>query len=458
MTTGSLEVCILAAGVGSRMKSDKPKALQTLAGRPLLAHLLESLEDLNPTRTHVVIGQGAEQVKSAFDDRTDVNWVLQSERRGTGHAMQQAAPSLGDDTRTVILLGDCPLIEPATIRALASQSADLCVLTVDMDDPFNYGRIIRDGDQLVAIVEEKDADNSQKKIPEINTGAMSVNSRLLKELLGQLNDNNVQKEYLLTDIVKLANTAGKRVSGFKTDDPLEVTGINTFTQLAALERKVQNKIAQDLMDNGVQVMDPARLDVRGNLVTGSNVFIDVNVVFEGHVELADNVKVGPNCVIKDCRIGAGTEIKANSVLDGAIMESDCSVGPFARLRPGTYLSEGVGIGNFVEVKKSKLGKGTRASHLAYLGDATLGEGVNIGAGTITCNYDGVNKWETHIGNDVFVGSNTSLVAPVRLADGVTTGAGSTISKNVDKAGLVIARAKQMLIEKWQRPVKADKKD
>ncbi|MDA0977073.1 MAG: bifunctional UDP-N-acetylglucosamine diphosphorylase/glucosamine-1-phosphate N-acetyltransferase GlmU [Proteobacteria bacterium] len=451
-----IEICVLAAGVGSRMKSDKPKVLQTLAGRPLLDHLLATIRELEPDAVHVVIGQGADQVQAAFSSHADIHWVHQRERLGTGHAVQQAAPHLQDDSRTLILLGDAPLISTQTLDGLLQSTADLTVLTVEMDDPFNYGRIIREADQLVAIIEEKDASPAQRLIREINTGVMCVRTRLLKDCLSKLTNDNAQGEYLLTDIVQLANQSGASVSAHKSHDPVEVTGINTFAQLAALERQVQKNIVKELMDAGVQIMDPARCDVRGKLTAGRGVFIDINVIFEGEVILGDNVSIGPNCVIKDCSIGSGTVVKANSVLEGAQVADNCSVGPFARLRPGADLAEGVGIGNFVEVKKSTLGKGAKASHLAYLGDATIGAGVNIGAGTITCNYDGVNKWQTEIGEGVFVGSNTSLVAPVKIGAGATIGAGSTITREVDPDVLAVGRAKQITISNWQRPFK--KKD
>ncbi|MBO6557532.1 MAG: bifunctional UDP-N-acetylglucosamine diphosphorylase/glucosamine-1-phosphate N-acetyltransferase GlmU [Pseudomonadales bacterium] len=456
MTT-SLDVCILAAGVGSRMRSNKPKVLQTIAGRPLLAHLLDRVAELDPSAVHVVIGQGADDVKSAFQDRRDVNWVYQAERLGTGHAMQQVVPQLSSD-RTLILLGDAPLIQLQTLETLSDVNADLSVLTVDMADPFNYGRIVRDGEQVVRIVEEKDANESEKKIKEINTGVMSADTESLKNWLGRLDNNNAQQEYLLTDIVEHGNTDRAKVTAIKVDDPIEVTGINTFGQLAALERALQMKTAEELMAEGVQIMDPARLDIRGNLTAGQGVKIDVNVVFEGNVTLADHVQIGPNCVITDSTIGAGSVIKANSVLEEATVGDQCNVGPFARLRPGANLTTEVSVGNFVEVKKTTMGRGSKASHLTYLGDTTVGEEVNIGAGTITCNYDGVNKFETQIGDGAFIGSNSALVAPVSIGAGSTVGAGSTITKDVEAEVLVVSRGKQIAIANWQRPTQQEKKD
>lgn len=449
----SLEICILAAGIGSRMRSDTAKVLQTLAGKPLLSHLLDTVGVLNPTKIHVIIGQGAEDVKAAFAERQDINWVHQAERLGTGHAMQQAAPSISPDANVLILLGDAPMIEAQTLKELISQPAALAVLSVDMFDPFNYGRIIRDGEKVLQIVEEKDANDVQKLVTEINTGVMAADGASLLNWLSKLDNNNAQKEYLLTDIVEHANAEGAPVVAHKSLDPVEVTGINTFAQLGKLERAIQLRQAEALMEQGVQVMDASRLDIRGSLKVGRGVRIDVNVVFEGNVELGDHVTIGPNCVITDAVIGAGSVIKANSVIEGAEVRANCSVGPFARLRPGALLCDSAAVGNFVEVKKTTLGAGSKASHLTYLGDATIGAGVNIGAGTITCNYDGVNKFETHIGDGAFIGSNSSLVAPVVIGAGATIGAGSTITKQVEEDALAIGRGRQTSIKDWQRPTK-----
>ena len=450
--TASPDVCILAAGVGSRMRSDRPKVLQTLAGRPLLAHLLDTVGQLNPSATHVVIGQGADEVKAAFADRRDLNWVFQAERLGTGHAMRQVAPHLSAE-RTLILLGDAPLVQLQTLSALSEATADLCVLTVDMQDPANYGRVVREGEQIVRIVEEADASETEQAIHEINTGVMSVSTERLLDWLGRLDNDNAQREFLLTDIVGLANSDAVRVVAARATDALEVTGINTFSQLASLERALQMNKAEQLMTEGVQVMDPARLDIRGDLAAGRGVKIDVNVIFEGRVTLEDNVSIGPNCVVIDSTIGAGSVIKANTMLEQATVGCNVSVGPFARLRPGANLMDEAAVGNFVEVKKTTIGRGSKASHLAYLGDATIGEEVNIGAGTITCNYDGVNKFETHIGDGAFIGSNSSLVAPVSIGAGSTVGAGSTITKDVDPEVLALGRGRQTAINNWQRPAK-----
>jgi len=449
-----IEVCVLAAGMGSRMRSSRPKVLQHLAGRPLLTHILGTLKRLDPDRVHVVIGQEAEQVRTAFKHDASVNWVLQQEQLGTGHAVMQVVEEFSPDARVLILLSDAPLISLDTLKAMLQLDCDLGVLSVDMENPTNYGRIIRDDSgAVIAIVEERDATDEQRKIPEINTGGMVARASLLKQWLAQLDCDNDQKEYLLTDIVSIAAESGCKVAVYKTSEVIEVTGINNFEQLANLERDLQRKKASELMENGVHIVDPARFDLRGEVVTGKDVRIDINVILEGKVELADGVEIGPNCTIKDCTIGANTVIKANSVLDEAIIEADCRVGPFARLRPGTHLKKEVAVGNFVEIKKSTLGEGTKASHLSYLGDATIGASVNIGAGTITCNYDGVNKFETHIEANVFVGSNSALVAPVTIGEGSTIGAGSTITRDVEKEVLAVGRGKQRSISNWKRPVK-----
>ena len=451
-----LEIAILAAGIGSGMRSNKAKVLQTLAAKPLLGYLLDAVEQLNPAGIHVVVGQDADNVKAAFSDLKNINWVHQAERLGTGHAMQQVYPHLQGKGRVLVLLGDCPLIQSETIRGLVGQAADLSILTVDMDDPFNYGRIIRDGAQILQIVEEKDANDVQKRIKEINTGVMAADVSDLGNWLSQLTNDNAQAEYLLTDIVEHANADGKKVSGWKVEDPFEVTGINTFVQLAGLERALQSKQAEELMLSGVQVMDPSRLDIRGAVTAGQGVRLDVNVILEGEVTLGDNVDIGPNCLIKDSTIESGVQIQANSVIEEATVGQGAIIGPFARLRPGAELAAEVHIGNFVEVKKSYMGRGSKANHLAYIGDATIGEGVNYGAGAITCNYDGANKHQTVIEDDAFIGTNVSLVAPVTVGTGATVGAGSTVSKDVGANELAVARGKQVAIKNWNRPGK-DKK-
>jgi len=445
-----VEICILAAGMGSRMKSDKPKVLHQLAGRPLLGHLIQTVQIVAPQKIHVVVGKGAEQVKQAFSGQA-LNWVLQKEQKGTGHAVMQALPDIAPDSKVLILYGDAPLIRPETAQKLITADCDLAILTVNLENPFNYGRIIRgENEQVIGIVEEKDANDEQKQICEINSGVMTTTGRLLKAWLEKINTNNAQGEYLLTDIVSLANEAGSKVRAIVTEDPMEASGVNNFTQLAELERVYQMRKAQELMDAGVHVIDPARLDIRGNLTVGKNVSIDINCIFEGEVTLGDNVTVSANCMVKDTTIANGSLIKPNSMLEEATVGEDCSVGPFARLRPGANLTDTVSVGNFVEVKKTTMGHGSKASHLSYLGDANIGAGVNIGAGTITCNYDGVNKHLTEIADNVFVGSNSSLVAPVKIGEGATIGAGSTITHEVE-GGLAIGRGRQKVFENWKGP-------
>ena len=439
------------------MRSNKPKVLQTLSGRTILEYLLAAADSLKPKAIHLVVGHGAQMVRSAVAHRSDINVVVQSERRGTGHAMQQVAPHLQDKSRILMLLGDCPLIQPATLKALCGAAADLAVLTVEMDDPFGYGRIVRaPSGEITAIVEEKDASDAEKQIREINTGVMAADAASLKYWLNQLTDDNAQQEYLLTDIVRHATTGGSPVTACLTENPLEVTGVNTYVQLAELERALQKQRATDLMLQGVQLMDPERLDIRGEVRAGPGVMIDINVILEGKVDLGEDVTIGPNCVIKDAVIESGSEIRANTIIDGAQVGAGSIVGPFARLRPGAELARSVHIGNFVEVKKSRLGEGTKANHLAYLGDATIGADVNVGAGTITCNYDGVNKHETRIGDGAFIGTNASLVAPVEIGAGSTVGAGSTITKNVEPEVLAVSRSKQVAVSNWQRPTKTTK--
>ncbi|MBA58759.1 MAG: UDP-N-acetylglucosamine diphosphorylase/glucosamine-1-phosphate N-acetyltransferase [Gammaproteobacteria bacterium] len=451
----SLEVAILAAGSGSRMRSKKPKVLQTLAGQPLLWHLLQTVDQLDPEMIHVVVGEHETEIRNHFEGRTNVNWIRQKNPMGTGDAMQKVVPHLLTNSRVIVLLGDAPLVRKETMAALLAHKGDLVILTTIVSDPTGYGRIVRKAGEISEIVEEKDASASQRGIKEINTGVMAADSERLKEWIKRLDNNNVQREYLLTDLVKIAKEDGANISSNEVSNQFEVKGVNTFSQLAKLERALQKNKAELLMEAGVQIMDPSRLDVRGNLQAGKNVFLDINVVFEGEVSLGNNVVIGPNCIISDSQIGDGSFIKANSVLEGAIVGEDCSVGPFARLRPGAVLGDQCSVGNFVEVKKSELGKGSKANHLAYLGDSSVGEGANIGAGTITCNYDGSSKSRTEIGSNAFIGSNTSLVAPVSVGDGATVGAGSTITKDVKPGDLAIERSTQKTISNWKRPPKKD---
>ncbi|MCB1691635.1 MAG: bifunctional UDP-N-acetylglucosamine diphosphorylase/glucosamine-1-phosphate N-acetyltransferase GlmU [Pseudomonadales bacterium] len=450
-----LEVCVLAAGLGKRMKSAKPKALHTIAGRPMLAHLLDTIATLEPVAVHVVVGRGAEEVKAAFAD-SSVNFVHQAEQKGTGHAVMQVVPHLHPDSRLLILLGDAPLISGDTLRAMVDARCDLGVLTVEVPNPFNYGRVIRgEGDTIRAIVEERDATAEERLIREINTGVMIADSGLLPGWLDTLTTENDQKEYLLPDIVLAAQAAGLVVKAILGQDEAEARGVNNLEQLAILEDAYRRRAAREAMAAGLHLVDPARSDIRGRMEIAGDSIADINCVFEGSCRIGRDVSIGPNCVIRDSEIGDGVEIRANSVIDGAIVGPGCIVGPFARLRPGTKLAASVHVGNFVEIKKSEIGENSKANHLAYIGDAVVGADVNVGAGTITCNYDGVAKHITTIEDGVFVGSNTALVAPVTLGEKSTIAAGSTITKNVTAGSLAIARGKQTAVENWKGPRKTD---
>ena len=446
----TIEVCILAAGKGTRMKSSKPKVLHPIAGRPMLRHLVSTVQSLNINNVHVVVGSGADEVKQSFQN-DDIDFVLQLEQKGTGHAVMQALPHLDESKRVLILLGDAPLLKAETIEQMLKCECDLGVLTVIQANPFNYGRIIRQHDQIIEIVEEKDAGDEQRQISEVNTGVMIADVKKLSRWLDRITPENSQGELLLTDIVKMANSDGDVVKGIVAADPIEVQGVNDFEQLSQLERYYQTSIAKQLMQGGVHLMDPNRIDVRGDLKVGADSTIDINCIFEGNVSLGSNVRVGANCKIIDSTIADNVEIKPNSIIEGASLAAGCSVGPFVRLRPGAQLGQDVAIGNFVEAKKTTLGRGSKASHLSYLGDAIIGAGVNIGAGTITCNYDGVNKHITEIQDDVFVGSNTALVAPVVVGQGSTIAAGSTITKQIDADSLAIGRGRQKNLSNWKGP-------
>ena len=453
----SLHVVILAAGQGSRMKSALPKVLHRIAGKPMLHHVMDTARKLGAEGIHGVIGHGADQVK-AITPAEDVQWALQEQQLGTGHAVAQALPALPDDARVLVLYGDVPLTRPETLDALVSQVSEdsLGLLTVTLKNPDGYGRILRnEAGQVAAIVEQKDATDAQQAITEVNTGILAVSARHLKDWLPQLSNSNAQGEYYLTDIIAMAADKGLVISVAQPANEYEVQGVNNRLQLAELERWYQRQEAERLMTEGATLADPARVDVRGNLSVGQDVLIDINAVFEGNVSLADNVSIGPNCLIRNATIGEGSRIEANSVIDGAEIGSGAQVGPFARLRPGTRLADSTKVGNFVETKKADVGEGSKINHLSYVGDAILGRNVNVGAGTITCNYDGVNKYQTVIGDGVFVGSNTSLVAPVSLAENVTIGAGSTITRNVEAGELAVARGRQRNIDNWERPVKKD---
>jgi len=451
-----LHVVILAAGQGSRMKSALPKVLHPVAGKAMLHHVIDTARQLGAEKIHTVIGHGADQVRASLDDAT-VNWVLQTEQLGTGHAVAQALPDLPDDARVLILYGDVPLTRKDTLEAMVGDLDDrnLALLTVDMDNPHGYGRIVRDTDgQVQAIVEQKDATAEQHEIKEVNTGILAVSARHLKNWLPALSNSNAQGEYYLTDIIAMAVNNGLSVTVSQPLNPFEVQGVNNRLQLAELERWYQRQQAERLMTEGATLADPSRIDVRGELTIGNDLWIDVNVVFEGKVALGSNVSIGPGCVIKDASIADGAEIKAHSLIDGAVVGANAQIGPFARLRPGTELAANTKVGNFVETKKAVVGEGSKINHLSYVGDASLGRNVNVGAGTITCNYDGVNKFRTEIGDGVFVGSNTSLVAPVVIAAQSTIGAGSTITRNVAESELAVARGKQRNIAGWERPKKA----
>lgn len=454
----TLDIVILAAGKGTRMKSNLPKVLHPIAGKPMLGHVLDCARSLGEANLNVVVGHGAEKVKQQYS-ADDVSFVDQFEQLGTGHAVQQALDNLHDDTITLILYGDVPLIESATLRELMAEVSDnsLALLTVNLADPSGYGRIVRDGEGLVTeIVEQKDASPAQLSIQEGNTGVIAARSSDLKRWLPLLSNDNAQGEYYLTDIIALAQQEGKRIATKQVADENEVLGVNNRRQQAQLERYYHLRAAIQLMDQGVTLIDPNRFDCRGELEAGSDVMIDINCIIEGRVTLGNNVKIGPNCSIINSTIADNTVIKANTLIEEAIIGEDCEVGPFARVRPATVLAKGAKLGNFVETKKSNIGVGSKVNHLTYIGDAEIGNGVNVGAGTITCNYDGVNKSKTIIGDGAFIGSNSSLVAPVSIGRDATVGAGSTVSSDIADEQLGVARAKQRNISGWKRPVKNKK--
>ncbi len=462
-----MNIVILAAGQGKRMRSSLPKVLHAITGRPMLAHVLATAREINKTRNEsakvvVVIGHGAQQLRDAFDREADVRFVVQEPQRGTGHAVMQAAAFLDDRVPTLVLYGDVPLLRATTLQKLLDAAADaqhegVGLLTVRLPDPTGYGRVVRDRLRNVRrIVEEGDANADERKLDEVNTGIMVAPTAKLKAWLAGLSDNNAQREYYLTDVIGQAVAEGVRVAAVAAPDAEETLGVNSRAQLAQLERVAQQRIALQLMEAGATLADPARIDVRGDLAIGAEVFIDVNCVFEGAVHLADGVRIGPNNVIKNCRIGANTEVLGFCYLESATIGSHARIGPFARTRPDVTLADDVHIGNFVEVKNSQLGRGSKANHLAYVGDAEVGARVNIGAGTIVANYDGANKHRTVIEDDVHTGSNSVLVAPVTIGAGATVGAGSTVSRQVPAGKLTVARARQETIEGWTRPVKQKK--
>jgi bifunctional UDP-N-acetylglucosamine pyrophosphorylase / glucosamine-1-phosphate N-acetyltransferase len=454
----ALDIVIMAAGKGTRMKSRLPKVLHRLAGRPLLQHVLDAIAPLGTQRAFVVTGHGAERVEQSIAGSGAIA-VRQQPQLGTGHAVQQVVPQLSDQGITLILNGDVPLIGTPTARALveACDGQRLALLTIVLDDPGGYGRILRSGDaeggRVAGIVEHKDATPQQRRIGEVYTGMMAAPTAWLKRAVMALGNDNVQGEYYLTDIVAMAVAEGLSVVATHAASETEVLGVNSPLQLAELERRLQRRQAEALMEAGVRLADPARFDLRGELQAGEDVEIDVGCVFEGRVVIGDDVRIGPHCVIRDAEIGAGAQIQAFTHIEGAKIGPAARVGPYARLRPGAELGEDVHIGNFVEVKNTTMGKGAKANHLAYLGDATVGERVNYGAGSITANYDGAHKHHTVIGADVHIGSNCLLVAPVTIGEGGTVGGGSTVSKNTPPGQLTVARARQVAIAGWSRPVK-----
>jgi bifunctional UDP-N-acetylglucosamine pyrophosphorylase / glucosamine-1-phosphate N-acetyltransferase len=452
-----LSVVILAAGQGKRMKSGLPKVLQPLAGTPLLQHVIDAARQLEPAGIHVVYGHGGEQVQAALAQES-LQWALQAEQLGTGHAVMQAMPAVPDDHRVLILYGDVPLTRPATLRRLVAAAADgaLAMLSVNMQDPSGYGRIVRDAaGKPTAIVEHKDATPAQLAIREINTGLMALPAKRLRGWLQALRNDNAQGEYYLTDIVAAAVRDGVAVNAVVADSEVEVMGVNDKVQLSEVETALRQRRARELMLAGATLADPARIDIRGEVEVGQDVFIDVNVVFIGKVKIGARAKIGPNCFITNAEIGADTELRANCHIVDAKVGERCDIGPFARLRPGTVLRHAVHIGNFVEIKNSEIDDGSKANHLSYIGDARIGKRVNVGAGTITCNYDGFNKWPTWIGDGAFIGSGTMLVAPLRIGSGATIGAGSTITKPAPAGTLTLERAKQVSINDWQSPAKFD---
>ncbi len=453
------DIIILAAGQGSRMKSSMPKVLHPIAGKPMLEHVILSAqktqEVIGKGKIHVVIGHGADQVKKALG-HYELNWVEQTEQLGTGHAVQQAVPDCKGADVVLVLYGDVPLIKAPTLQSLlaASNGERLGLLTINLPNPSGYGRIVRDGfGNVQAIVEDKDSTPEQLAINEVNTGIMAIPGSKLKDWVMNLGNDNAQQEYYLTDVVSKAVLERTPVVHVQPQSAIEVEGVNSRVQLTELERAFQQQLATGLMTGGVTIIDPSRLDIRGDIRVGRDILLDINVILEGDVEIADNVIIEPGCVIRNSKIGEGVTIKAHSILEDAEVAAGCEVGPFARLRPGAQLEEKAKVGNFVEIKKSTIGAGSKVNHLSYVGDASVGAGANVGAGVVTCNYDGANKHQTIIGDDAFVGTNTSLVAPVSVGKGATTGAGSVITKDIPDNELGVGRARQRNIDSWERPVK-----
>jgi bifunctional UDP-N-acetylglucosamine pyrophosphorylase/glucosamine-1-phosphate N-acetyltransferase len=454
MPDASLHVIILAAGEGKRMKSRHAKVLMPLAGRPLLAHVLGAARALQPAAIHIVYGHAGDEVRSAFADQPDLQWVLQAERLGTGHAVAQALKPIPDGVPVLVLYGDVPLIRAETLRPLVESATLLRLLTTTLDDPHGYGRVqCDDAGKVLAVIEEKDASAQQRKITQVNTGILAAQSTALRAWIARLDRNNAQGEYYLTDIFAMAAGENHAALSVPCVDPVEAAGANDPIQLAELEAQHRLRAARALMQDGVRLADPARIDVRGVVEVGRDVELDIDVILEGHVVLGDDVRIGAFTRLKNVRLAAGTQVRSHCDLEGVTTHGPCTIGPFARLRPGTELAADVHIGNFVEIKKTRIGEGSKAGHLSYLGDTEIGRGVNIGAGTITCNYDGINKHVTHIGDGAFIGSNSALVAPVSVGAQATIGAGSVITRDAPEGELTLARAKQLTLPGWNRPTK-----
>jgi bifunctional UDP-N-acetylglucosamine pyrophosphorylase/glucosamine-1-phosphate N-acetyltransferase len=454
MNHAPLHVIVLAAGAGTRMKSTRPKVLMPLAGRPLLGHVLSTARALQPAAIHVVYGHGGDQVQAAFVGQADLHWVLQAERLGTGHAVEQALPDVPNDAQVLVLYGDVPLTRAETLRTLTQVEGGFGLLAIRVADPSGYGRVLRDGNGHVrCVIEEKDADDEQRAIDVVNTGILVAPAAALRVWIAGLDRDNAQGEYYLTDIFAMANEEKRPALSVECADPVEASGANDALQLAALEAEYRRCATRALMLAGVRLADPARIDVRGDVRHGCDVELDIDVILEGEVSLGDDVCVGPFTRLKDARLAAGTVVLAHCDLEGVVTHGPCTIGPFARLRPGTELDAGVHVGNFVETKKTRIGEGSKANHLSYLGDTVIGRGVNVGAGTITCNYDGVNKFVTHIEDGAFIGSNSALVAPVTIGAQATIGAGSVITKDAPPGELTVARGSQATLRGWRRPVK-----
>ena len=452
MEDPALHIVVLAAGAGTRMQSKRPKVLMPLAGRPLLQHVIDTARALQPAAIHVVHGHGGEQVLAAFADQADLRWALQSERLGTGHAVQQALVDVPAEARVLVLYGDVPLTRTETLQQLLQTEGEFSLLTTRLGDPRGYGRVMCDGNGHVrGVVEEKDADAAQRAVTLVNTGILVAGAKALRKWIAQLDRNNAQGEYYLTDIFRMAAQEGRPALSVECADPVEAAGVNTPLQLSELEAAHRRRAAHVLLAAGVRLADPLRIDVRGQVACGRDVELDVDVILQGRVVLGEDVRVGPFCRLSDVQLAAGTVVHAHSDLEGVVTHGPCVIGPFARLRQGTELAAGAHVGNFVETKKTRIGENSKANHLSYLGDSVIGSGVNIGAGTITCNYDGVNKSVTRIGDGAFIGSNSALVAPVTIGAQATIGAGSVITRDAPEGELTVARGRQQSYPGWKRP-------